>query len=421
MRRVSPTVLLALLLAACSAGGDNSTSTATVEAAAAPTSTSPVAPTVEITPHPEWTPAPQPSLEELYEVTPYFEIEGGGGQLEITRIPPPSIEAAEAEGPRWLGNHAYTGGLPRSFEGVPGSAEPHCVEVGREFDEVRIARSNDWVLDTSRWNTRFEWQLMPVNGEALHGRGLRHPLLLRATYLAGEAATHVIEVDGGSPAASAQHVRYVVPVTLPLEGRWLVAVTAGPQWGCFVVDAPAPLSWARHGASIEEIEAAGALYPAAPPPDELPSAFFTQPLPYSTPTPPTPIAGFDERRCVDGTYPRRSGEFVFYGLEYESQWRPDVPGMKTAFTPLHQPEDVRRMDRILAIRATLLDDPRHTYVHYPYAVYGINPETSERGDASWISSFVLPREGRWAIVATAGPDWGCFVLDLRWPRTGGGG
>ena len=25
----------------------------------------------------------------------------------------------------------------------------------------------------------------------------------------------------------------------------------------------------------------------------------------------------------------------------------------------------------------------------------------------------IPRAGTWAIVATAGPDWGCFLLTLR--------
>ena len=50
--------------------------------------------------------------------------------------------------------------------------------------------------------------------------------------------------------------------------------------------------------------------------------------------------------------------------------------------------------------------PRVSQV-YPVIATGTNAS-----GPFYISDFVLPHAGRWRLIATAGPDWGCFDLTL---------
>ena len=76
------------------------------------------------------------------------------------------------------------------------------------------------------------------------------------------------------------------------------------------------------------------------------------------------------------------------------------------FVQLHPPPyGSLPLDR-LWFTATLLDDPRHVYV-YEGAHYSTGGD-----EQSFITGFILPRAGKWALVVTSGPDWGCFLLTL---------
>src|SRR5690606_16036446 len=137
-----------------------------------------------------------------------------------TRIPPPSVEEAEAEAAIWLGEYAYTGQPPVMFEGVEGTETHTCVDVAG----LERVRSGDFVLDLSRWAApAHAFELTPVLEEHAH-------LLLRATQVVdgGEPATHVHEYDGRG--ALARTGRLTPTFVLPRTGAWLVVAVAGPQW-----------------------------------------------------------------------------------------------------------------------------------------------------------------------------------------------
>src|SRR5690606_31696725 len=111
-------------------GTSTPSATATVEATAAPSPTG----------EPE--PTPQPTLEELYRPVAHADM-GAFQRVTPSRIPPPSIEAANAEAGLWLRDYEPPDTLPAAFEGVAGSVEPQCVEV-TEYSRIR---SGGFALD----------------------------------------------------------------------------------------------------------------------------------------------------------------------------------------------------------------------------------------------------------------------------------
>lgn len=97
----------------------------------------------------------------------------------------------------------------------------------------------------------------------------------------------------------------------------------------------------------------------------------------------------------------RSGEFVagpFGG--YKQNWARDPRDGKLWWVPLH-----REAMPGLTVRAILLDDPaiRRTFT--------LTPAAGADGPF-YPSGVVLPEPGRWMLLATAGPDWGCFVMTI---------
>ena len=41
-------------------------------------------------------------------------------------------------------------------------------------------------------------------------------------------------------------------------------------------------------------------------------------------------------------------------------------------------------------------------------------DDTSNGPTSFYPTWIeMPEPGRWQLVATSGPDWGCFILDLR--------
>ena len=98
--------------------------------------------------------------------------------------------------------------------------------------------------------------------------------MLRATLVGDEdPATYVFDRRASPTANDDGDVSYRPSFTPPRAGRWLVAVTAGPQWGCFVVDVARPPEPYRTPTTLAEVERMGAEHPSEPTPTDLSPSF----------------------------------------------------------------------------------------------------------------------------------------------------
>ncbi|MEZ4501464.1 MAG: hypothetical protein R3C39_02445 [Dehalococcoidia bacterium] len=384
---------LVALAAACSSEPAAPTPNATITAS----STAGVASTIETEP------TAQPSLEELYQPVAFEERESGR-TLTPTRIPPPSIRAANREATLWLEGYEALD-APESFVASAGSAEPRCVEV----TSYERTRSGGFILDATLWaDGRPMLDLEAANAaEALHGNN--SPLVVRLRSLDETRATRVLEVRRlAGPAAN-----WDLPFGLePHDADWLLVANAGRNWGCFVVRVEVPGTAST--STIAEIEAAGSRAVVVPRGRDATFGASISGGPFEVPS---------ERRCVeverDPAFPidgerTVSGEWLLASGDYEGRWRADWrAGERTIFVPLQQPEAGHGPEQPLTLEAVLLDDPRHTYSYLEVGgVYaGIRGGGSEAG---YVTGFMLPRAGRWAVVARDGTnwDWGCFVLEV---------
>jgi hypothetical protein len=123
-------------------------------------------------------------------------------------------------------------------------------------------------------------------------------------------------------------------------------------------------------------------------------------------------AGSADRRCVDtsqaGSGSLRAGDFV---LGASVNKLTSARQNKIWWVALHEPSErgtglllrATRLDRTAALSAA--DTLRVTRLGYAYSG-GISDQTFF---PSWID---FPAAGRWLIVATAGVDWGCVIVDV---------
>jgi len=133
----------------------------------------------------------------------------------------------------------------------------------------------------------------------------------------------------------------------------------------------------------------------------VPQAFFSR-----------PSAGTSDRRCVaadeaedrQATGSLRSGEVIVRGRWMDPVGLRAGEEHKFLWMPLDGSAEMRAP---LVIRAHHLGDPadslRLTRDHITHG-----------GGYMWgyPSLVSFPSAGRWLVVATAGDDWGCFVLDV---------
>jgi hypothetical protein len=154
--------------------------------------------------------------------------------------------------------------------------------------------------------------------------------------------------------------------------------------------------------SVQAAEAEGAAYVRSTAPAYTPTAFTS------------PFTGSVERKCTvqpstDATNGAlRSGEIVMrtrvigpWGLKAD---RPH----KILWLPLHNPYEFR--DTLL-IRAVRIDNPADTFrLSVPNWAYGGRAHMQESGFPSEVR---FPTAGSWIVIATAGSDWGCFVLPVQ--------
>ncbi len=137
-----------------------------------------------------------------------------------------------------------------------------------------------------------------------------------------------------------------------------------------------------------------------------------------------PFGGTAERRCVAAaayvahtSMPNgslRSGDFIVQGGFSKASWGgfQAVKEQKVLWLPLHGSSS-----RIpLVVRAARIDNPADSV---RFRVEGLAYEPGSSGRLYGYPSLVsFPSAGQWVIVATAGNDWGCFVLDVA-PRADG--
>ena len=161
--------------------------------------------------------------------------------------------------------------------------------------------------------------------------------------------------------------------------------------------------------SVQAAEAEGASYSSASAPAHVSFAFTSA------------YAGTAARKCT--TLPStgatngalRSGEIVIRGgprvHPFGSPGYLDGPWdikanhtFKLLWLPLHNPFDY---PDTLLIRAVRLDSPTDT-LRQQVAGWGYSPG-NER-ESGFPSLVMFPSAGEWLVIATAGPDWSCFVL-----------
>ena len=147
---------------------------------------------------------------------------------------------------------------------------------------------------------------------------------------------------------------------------------------------------------IREAEDEGEDHPTSPPPERMAPVFERT------------VGGDTGRACVEmsGRGPTRSGEFVsevFYLYEEAGEW-----GVKMPWAPLHLQEEIfaNGNARGVVVRAASRDKPSRIRTRRFTAVSGFE----ELGSA-YASYVRLPGEGPWRMVASSGPDWGCFDLE----------
>jgi len=150
--------------------------------------------------------------------------------------------------------------------------------------------------------------------------------------------------------------------------------------------------------NIRDAEEEGKDHPTSPSPERKAPVFERT------------VGGDMGRVCVEisGKRPTRSGGFVtevFYLYENEEagEW-----GAKMPWAPLHLQEEVFANGNVrgVVVRTASLDEPSKIRTQEFNAVSGFE----ELGSA-YASYVRLPGEGPWRMVATSGPDWGCFDLE----------
>jgi len=146
--------------------------------------------------------------------------------------------------------------------------------------------------------------------------------------------------------------------------------------------------------TLPDAEQDAETYPSAPPPQKTATKFERH------------YPGTEQRACVNvnGYETVRSGEFIAqYFDQFIRQWQPNMrEGLgKIMWFPMHWDQmsglqvRVMRRDDFTVVKTARFSDVAGTEdgTFYP-------------------SGITLPRAGRWRLIATSGPDWGCFEVTV---------
>jgi hypothetical protein len=183
-----------------------------------------------------------------------------------------------------------------------------------------------------------------------------------------------------------------------------------------------PLSKARLPVreTIADAEAEGASYPRDRAPEHVPTMFGAQ------------YPGTGARKCTSGPQTVgvrgsqvllgyqptaiRSGEFIIGGQVGAGSPANVGWQSKIWWAPYHNPFEYGTK---LLVRGARLGHPGDTirYERPDYAVpaSGLLPTrtSGKKTDSFFPSGITLPRSGRWLLIATAGDDWGCFIIPTK--------
>lgn len=317
----------------------------------------------------------------------------------ITQVPPRTVEEANREAAQWLDGAGEPDAVPGIFATASGTLKRECTKAtqGR-------TRSGDWLLDLQE-----PGQANVTLYSAFSIDSTNH-VVIRSRELNG-GRTYLHEVAVPTPRESIE-----ARLQAPKAGTWLTVVTWGRLWGCFILDVPTDAGYPR---DVAQAEGDGARYPSQSFTGLLPAHFDETREGNKGPL--GPSGGTSARRCVDGTafWWARSGELVARPLVQNIQaWEPDGERWKLLFFLLHQdPSDARAAGPYgdgLLVRAVSRSTPEQTYVYEsptPHTAY--RPEEQREVVIDFPAFLRLPYAGEWILVATAGPDWGCFMVDIR--------
>ena len=154
--------------------------------------------------------------------------------------------------------------------------------------------------------------------------------------------------------------------------------------------------------SVAEAAADGAAYPRGAAPEHAAADFRRA------------SGGTTERRCV-AQYPAgstadnqlRSGEFIVRGpLVKDKSLVANRPN-KIVWMPLHDPV---AHPAALLLRASRIGHPGEGFRQaVDYLGY---PGRGHEHEFFFVSGTTFPQPGTWVVIATAGDDWGCFLLKV---------
>jgi hypothetical protein len=173
-------------------------------------------------------------------------------------------------------------------------------------------------------------------------------------------------------------------------------------------------------ATIAAAEEEGAAYPRGPALGHVSAAFAGRPI------------GTAMRKCVSGPSRRteqdplraaafwympttiRSGDFVIGGQIGGTTPPSAGRESKIWWVPYNNPHE---NSTTLLVRGARLDHPGDTirYAQPDHAwpagrIWRPATRDGPETEAFFPSGIALPRPGRWLLIATAGDDWGCFIL-----------
>lgn len=153
---------------------------------------------------------------------------------QVAAPPPPlaTVEAAEADGAR----HPRAVGTMQAMYGeANGPTERKCVDA----EKYLTARSGEFVAGPFS-----ERVIMVGSGRKVWWAPRQTvdfpPMLLRATKLGAPNVT--VNWVFSSVAYNDNGSFYNTTFLFPEAGRWLTVVTAGNNWGCFILDEKTPVS-----------------------------------------------------------------------------------------------------------------------------------------------------------------------------------
>jgi hypothetical protein len=154
--------------------------------------------------------------------------------------PPATIRAAEEEGAAFPRSKAQT--LPPTFKDgeTAGTADRKCVEFPEGL-EVGSRRSGDFVVGGSIPNLsagregKVWWAPMHDPAGSKATLVVRSARLDQPTITSRFTSSHYAWPVAADWSVLRDHAFYPSGFSLPTPGRWLLAVTSGDDWGCFIV------------------------------------------------------------------------------------------------------------------------------------------------------------------------------------------